>query len=87
MKKGLKTRIIFNQDLRDRESVRFYMESPLTEVRFLPNVSLSSIGVQKSGTDMLIWTKDTALLFAIESSEIASTFRDHFNIIWKSARK
>lgn len=87
VRKGLKTRMIFNQDLRERESVGFYTKSPLTEVRFLPHVSLSSIGVQRNSTDMLIWTKDTALLFVIESREIAKTFRDYFEILWKGAKR
>ena len=87
VRKGLKTRMIFNQDLRDRNSVGFFKDSKLTQVRFLPHMSLSSIGVQGSSTDMLIWTKETALLFVIESREIARTFRDYFEILWKSAKR
>lgn len=85
IKKGLRTRIIFNQDLRGKKSVTFYSDSPLTKVRFLPQITLSSIGIQGDSIDMLIWTRETAILFVIQSREIASTFREYFEVLWKTA--
>jgi sugar-specific transcriptional regulator TrmB len=85
VRKGLRSRMIFNMDLRETGSVKFYENSPLTEVRFLPQLTLSSIGIQKHGIDMLIWTKETAILFVIESREIARTFREYFEVLWRSA--
>jgi len=54
-------------------------------VRFLPQVTLSSIGIQKNSIDILIWTKETALLFVIRSREVSKTFMNYFEIIWQSA--
>jgi hypothetical protein len=34
---------------------------------------------------MLIWTKETAILFVIKSREVAKTFRDYFEVLWKTA--
>ncbi|MBN2042922.1 MAG: hypothetical protein JW754_03895 [Candidatus Aenigmarchaeota archaeon] len=87
VKNGMKKKMIFNEDLRGKKSVEFFRHSPGTEVRFLPHVTISSIGVMRDGIDMLIWTKDTALLFVINSSEVARTFRNYFGILWKIARK
>jgi sugar-specific transcriptional regulator TrmB len=84
--KGLRTRIIFNSDLRGGKSTKFYEGSPLTEVRYLPQVTLSSVGIQKDMVDMLIWTKETALVFAIRSREVARTFRGYFEVLWRSAK-
>jgi len=85
-KKGLRTRIIFNKDLKGHKSVRFFELSPLTQVRYLPQVTLSSIGMQKDTVDVLIWTKETQLVFAIKSREVARTFRDYFGALWKLAK-
>jgi sugar-specific transcriptional regulator TrmB len=85
--KGLRTRMIFNEDLRERKSVGFFRDSPLTKVRFLPHVTLSSIGIQGERVDMLIWTRETVVLFAITSREVAKTFREYFEILWKGAKR
>lgn len=87
VKKGLKARLIFNEDLRGKKSVRFFAELPKTEVRFLSQVTLSSIGIQGDCVDMLIWTRDNAILFVIRSREVARTFREYFEILWESAYK
>ncbi len=87
VKKGLKTRLIFNEDLRGKKSVRFFADIPRTEVRFLPHVTMSSIGIQGDCVDMLIWTRENAILFVIRSREVARTFREYFEILWKSAYK
>jgi sugar-specific transcriptional regulator TrmB len=87
VKKGLKTRMVFNEDLRGKESVAFFKGFPLTEVRFLPHVTLSSIGIQGQGIDILVWTRDTALLFVVKSREVAKTFREYFEVLWSSARR
>ena len=85
VKKGLKTRLIFNEDLRGKKSVGFYRDFPGTEVRFLPQVTMSSIGIQGDCIDMLIWTRDNAILFVIRSREVARTFREYFEVLWRSA--
>ena len=87
VKKGLRTRIIFNSDLRASRSVQPYAGSRLTQVRYLPHVTLSSIGIQGDMVDMLVWTKETALVFAIRSKEVARTFRGYFEVLWRNAKE
>ena len=84
---GLRTKIIFNKDLKGNKSIEFYEKSKFTQVRYLPQVTLSSIGIQKDMIDILVWTKETVLVFVIKSREVAGTFRDYFNVLWKTARK
>jgi len=84
---GLKTRIIFNSDLCGSSSTRFFEKMKLTEVRYLPQQTLSSVGIQKESIDILIWTKETALLFVIRSREVVDSFRGYFEVLWRTARK
>jgi len=86
VKTGIKLRIIFNNDMR-KTALEMYREHPLTEVRFLPNVTMSSIGISRNGIDILLWTKGTAVVFAISSREVANTFRKYFELLWKTASK
>ena len=56
-------------------------------VRYLPQVTLSSIGIQQDMVDMLVLTKETQLAFVIKSREVARTFREYFNVLWGMAGK
>lgn len=86
-KKGLRTKIIFNKDLKGSKSTKYFEQSPRTQVRYLPQVTLSSMGIQKDTVDLLVWTKETQLVFVIKSKEVARTFREYFDILWKMAKK
>ena len=83
---GLQTRIIFNDDLKGSASTAFYEQAPLTDVRYLPQQTLSSIGIQKDTVDILIWTKETTIVFVIKSREAAAAFRAYFEALWKVAK-
>jgi len=87
VKKGMRTRMIFNEDLRGKNSVKYFQKSPKTQVRFLPQVTLSSIGIQNDSIDTMIWTKDTAILFVMKSKEVAKTFQSYFEVLWQTAYK
>ncbi len=84
---GLKTRIIFNDDLKGSASTAFYEQAPLTDVRYLPQQTLSSIGIQKDTVDILIWTKETTIVFVIKSREAAAAFRAYFEMLWGVAKQ
>ena len=84
---GIGLKIIFNDDMRNSPAVKEYRNMPLTEVRFLPNVTMSSIGIHKRGIDILLWTKDTEVVFEIRSRAVANTFRKYFEVLWKAAEK
>lgn len=86
-RKGLRTKLIFNSDLKGSKSTQYFEQSPLTQVRYLSQVTLSSMGIQRDTVDMLIWTKETQLAFVIRSREVARTFREYFDVLWKMAKR
>jgi len=87
IRKGRKLRIIFNSDLRGSGFARDYGAMKLTMVRYLHQVTLSSVGIEGDSVDMLIWSKETVVLFVVKSREVASTFRGYFETLWKSAKQ
>lgn len=86
-KAGIKVKVIYSEEARKQKESLRYRKSELTKVRYVPQVSLSSVGIQKDSVDILIWTKETSVLFVIRSREVADTFRTYFNILWKTAKK
>ncbi len=83
--KGIRTKIIFNKDIKGTKATKFFQDSKLTQVRYIPQVTLSSVGIQKDMVDMLIWTKETAMVFVIKSREVARTFKEYFGVLWRMA--
>lgn len=60
----------------------------LMEVRYLPEdqVSPSSISIYGNRLAITLWS-DEPITILIKSREIAESFRKHFEIIWKNAKK
>lgn len=85
--RGIGLRIIFNRDLAESGLSRFFAGLGNTQVRFIDQVTLSSIGIQKGHIDILIWTRESAIVFVIRSREVASTFRKYFNVLWEAGMK
>lgn len=82
---GIKVRVIYSEEARGR--AKGYERSALTRVRYLPQLTLSSVGIQKDSVDILIWTKETSVVFVIRSPEVAETFKGYFEVLWKTAKK
>ena len=86
IRKGRKLRIIFNSDLRGSGFAKDYEAMKLTGVRYLPQVTLSSIGIEGDAVDILVWTRETVVLFVLKSREVSRTFRGYFETLWGSAK-
>lgn len=86
VRKGRRLRIIFNRDLRNSQFARDYEAMRLTKVRYLPQVTFSSVGIEGDSVDILIWTKETVVLFVLKSREVAGTFRGYFETLWGRAK-
>jgi len=82
--KGIRTKIIFNKDLR-RDIDKRYKSLEKTQVRYLDHVTPASIGIQGDNVDILVWTEEKAVLFAITSKEVAESYRSFFLTLWKMA--
>lgn len=85
-KAGIKLKIIFNRDMKGSESLKLYKKVPMTEIRFLPNITISSIGINKRGIDILLWTEHTKVVFVIRSQDVATTFKKYFEVLWETAK-
>lgn len=86
IRKGRQLRIILNSDLRGGSFAKDYGKMALTKVRYLPQVTLSSVGIEGDSVDILVWTKEIAVLFLLRSREVAKTFREYFKTLWQSAK-
>jgi len=87
IKKGIKCRYIYDSNARDYGKVR--EEMPLTEVRYLPKNTVSPIWTEIFKDSVVIGhiKGRNAVLFLIKDKEIAKSYLDYFDLIWKSSVK
>ncbi|MBI4175864.1 MAG: hypothetical protein HY518_01560 [Candidatus Aenigmarchaeota archaeon] len=83
--KGIKTKIIFNEDL--RKSGGRYGRMGRTQVRYMKHATPASIGIQGDNVDILLWDERKTVLFAISSREVADSYREFFRALWEVAKK
>lgn len=81
--KKIRTRIIFSADR--RASAQHYRSLPYTQVRFLDHLTPASVGIQGDNVDILVWTPEKKVLFAITCPEVAQSYREYFRTLWKLA--
>lgn len=86
-KKGIITSIIFNEDVRKRKDrIDFFLKSKKYKVRFIDQSTPAEIMVYKNRACVLILTKEP-IAVRISSIEVAESFRQYFEMLWKSARE
>jgi HTH-type transcriptional regulator, sugar sensing transcriptional regulator len=85
-RKKIKLKIVMSEDLKntigkDQES------TPDTEVRYLPKseINPATVNVYGSTAIIVLWTK-IPLSISIRSKEVAISFKNYFNLIWKQAK-
>lgn len=85
--KGIKLRIIFSEELKQRQNrIEFFLISNLCQVRFLHQNSLSETMLYNDTTIMLM-LGDTIQAIRIRDPSVASTLKQQFEVLWKSANK
>lgn len=85
--RGICTQIIFNENLRHRkERMGFFLKSRLCEVKFLQQSTPTEILLYKNKTCILILTAEP-LVIRITGKEVMQSFKQQFDILWKSAKK
>ena len=82
VKEGIKTKIIFNK--MDKE-----VEIPLSEIKYLPQKYTSPLAVNIYGDKvaLIMWSKENPFAIVIDQKEIADSYRNYFEMMWKGARK
>ncbi|MEW5897060.1 MAG: helix-turn-helix domain-containing protein [Nanoarchaeota archaeon] len=85
-KKGIITRIIFNEELRRRrERIGFFLSSKQYLVKFLSQSTPAEIMLYKHKSCIIILTKEP-LVIRITSKEVTDSFRQYFEVMWKEAK-
>ncbi len=85
VKLKLKHKIIYNAKLRENRPVK---EQKLIEIKFLPDeyeFPATTI-VYGNKVGIIIWNINS-IAFIIESSEVAKSFLNYFNLLWKIAKE
>ncbi|MAF51286.1 MAG: hypothetical protein CMH64_04315 [Nanoarchaeota archaeon] len=86
-KKGIKTRMVFN--IKQRESYAEQFSSKVykfTEIRYMHHTSPVAINFYKDKTIIIIFGKKTTSIY-INSKEVANSFMEYFNLLWKTTKK
>jgi len=84
--KKIKTRMLFN--LRQRESTeRLYSSKEYagTTTRYIPHTSPVAINIYKNRTVIIIFGKSTSAIH-ITSQDVANSFMEYFDLLWKQAK-
>ncbi len=84
LKKGIKTKIIFNEDVRETTGAD-EEKLPLTKVRYLPQVTRSAANIYKDKVIIALWIKNP-IAFMIKNKENADSYREYFHLLWKQAK-
>ena len=84
--RGVKTRIIFNNELRGSSGKR-YEKFGATKVRYLTHATPASVGIQGNNVDILLWNEEKIVLFSISSKDVADSYRQFFGTLWQAAKR
>jgi len=81
-KKGIKAKMIFNQEAKDTYA-REREATPLTEVKYLPKYAASpgTINIYKDQILISLLT-EKPLIVKIQNKAIANSFREYFDLLW-----
>ena len=86
VKKGVKLKILYNQDSREFGEVRAKMK--LTEVRYMKKELETPAWIDIFGDYVVtINVHDSPVCFLIKNKESAESYKKYFEILWKQARK
>lgn len=85
VKQGVRKKIIFNDDVRDTTGAD-EEKVALTEVRYLPQTTLAAINIYGNNVIIAVWVQEP-LAFLIRSKEMSESYKQHFNELWRIARK
>lgn len=81
-KRGIKLKLLFNEELKGKEITK----RELAEIRFLPGGYSRPIPTTIYGNRVVILVWKTPAAIVIEDNEIANTYKNYFNLLWKIAK-
>jgi len=84
-KRGIKTKIIFNEEVKRTKRIDFFKKSSKYQIKFLQQTTPAEITLYKNKTCIIILTKEP-LVIRITSQEVADSFQQYFDLMWKIAK-
>jgi sugar-specific transcriptional regulator TrmB len=84
IEKGIRYKIIFNEDLKKSSLVKEFKKSKLTEVRFISQKTPAGINIHGENVAIIVW-KEKPYGFLITSKEVNESFREYFQVLWEKA--
>ena len=84
--KNIKLRIIYNKEAEDMAKIR--KKQLLSEVRILPDnyITPASIDILSDRIGITIYSAEP-IIFSLVNEDVANSFRNYFDIIWKKSIK
>lgn len=84
--KGIKTKMLFNVSQKGTTQKLYSKKSyPGTETRYIEHTSPVAINVYGNKTIIIIFGKKISAIH-IHSADVASSFMEYFNLLWKTAK-
>lgn len=84
--KGVKYKLIYNENFKDSEGAKFWKKQKDTQVKFLTQDTPASINIHANRTMIIYWSKDAPKVFLITSQIVSDSFRHYFEALWKVAK-
>jgi sugar-specific transcriptional regulator TrmB len=85
IKKKIKYKIIFNDEIKNNLLVKEFQNSVLSEVRFIKQKTLAGVNIHGGNVGIIVW-KEKPFAFLITSKEVSDSFREYFKVLWKTAK-
>ncbi len=86
-KKGINTKMLFNLNQKaSTESLYILKKYPCMSLRFIDHVSPVAINVYENKTIIIIFSKKISSIF-IRSKDVSDSFKQYFELLWKTAKK
>lgn len=86
LKKKIKIKIIYNDDKHGRKRGREVSKLPLIEVRYMEKSHPATTYIYNDKIAIILWVKEKPFAILIDNKEITDSFREYFNLLWKSAK-
>lgn len=86
IRRHINYQIIYDKELKNKQIVKEHATSELTQTRFLDIKTISDVSIHGDSIAVVLWKK-TPKAFIIKSKDVADSFRQYFEVLWKSAEK
>jgi predicted transcriptional regulator len=84
--KGIKTKIIFNEEVRNyKKRINYFLKSKTIQVKFLQQTTATEILIYKNKSLIIILTNEP-IVIRLTGKEVSNSFKQYFNVLWKQAK-